>query len=134
MKTVMKTRARRVTLREARQAATEGYQPPKGRRVPREEYLDYIRSAAWMAKRVWWARETRADRCEGCEAPWSVQGGHLHHRTYKRLGHEELGDLAAVCADCHDRIHATLGSWRYLEKHTYRVLAQIRSECSKNKT
>jgi hypothetical protein len=40
--------------------------------------------------------------CEGCGVNRAVQ---VHHLTYMRLGDEMLFDLAAVCMDCHDKIH-----------------------------
>lgn len=30
---------------------------------------------------------------------------HVHHKTYKRLGHERLHDLAVLCGDCHEAAH-----------------------------
>lgn len=30
---------------------------------------------------------------------------HLHHRTYKNLGHERLMDLVPLCPKCHADVH-----------------------------
>ena len=41
-------------------------------------------------------------RCETCgrRAPLDV-----HHLTYERFGNELLGDLRALCRECHDEAH-----------------------------
>ncbi len=42
--------------------------------------------------------------CEGCRLRPAVQ---VHHLTYERVGKEMLFDLAAVCLECHEKIHET---------------------------
>lgn len=65
-------------------------------------YGDYLRSEHWAdVKRRFWASRL-AKHCLGCGA---TSGLVLHHRTYKRLGAEHLGDLVLVCRDCHQDIH-----------------------------
>jgi len=63
--------------------------------------LYYYRSAHW--KRV--AAEKRRQvgyRCEICRLPNRLD---VHHRHYKTLGRESVGDLLAVCRECHKYIH-----------------------------
>jgi len=43
--------------------------------------------------------------CEGCGERPAVQ---IHHLTYARTGYEMLFDLAAVCLECHEKIHPHL--------------------------
>jgi hypothetical protein len=46
-----------------------------------------------------------------CDQPWTLEDGELHHRSYRRLGHEIDSDLLAVCTRCHIRVHAILERW-----------------------
>lgn len=63
-------------------------------------YRAYLRSAAWKRRRkAVIARQ--GGRCMRCPNP--VQ--EVHHRTYKRIGREEPGDLVGLCRPCHLRHH-----------------------------
>lgn len=79
------------------------------------EYARYIQSPAWKRKRAAYFRATRLDRCQGCGDKEKL---HVHHKTYERLGHENLTDLVVVCETCHALIHqrhrtsANLTLWR----------------------
>lgn len=67
----------------------------------KQDYSAHINSAAWktLRKRVF----ARAGRfCEQCGI---LVAKHCHHKTYARFGHEELGDLEALCEMCHGKIH-----------------------------
>lgn len=64
-------------------------------------YKEYIRSDAWRAKRQEYFAKTGQRACYGCGA----KRVHVHHKTYERMGHEEMGDLVAVCESCHALIH-----------------------------
>lgn len=65
-------------------------------------YHAYIRSDAWRRKtrRV---HQRSGYRCERC----GVRGRRLevHHKTYKRLGRERMGDLIDLRNQCHDYVH-----------------------------
>jgi hypothetical protein len=61
-------------------------------------YENYLTSAAWRRLRYAALRRARW-RCERCGA--HVTNLDVHHRTYKRLGHERLDDLEVVCTTCH---------------------------------
>lgn len=68
------------------------------------EYADYINSPEWQAVRERYFKSKLPKECYCCAAPWRP-GFHLHHRTYKNLGAENLRDLVLVCPSCHSRIH-----------------------------
>lgn len=76
----------------------------------KEEYTRYIDSHLWKRKRAKiLAREYK--RCRLCgERGWL----HVHHITYDRFGHEEEGDLVALCPKCHDFVHYMVDSAEYL--------------------
>ena len=66
------------------------------------EYQAYLRSDTWRNRRKEvFARS--AERCELCQVADAVQ---VHHLTYIRLGNELSTDLLAVCATCHESLHA----------------------------
>lgn len=44
-----------------------------------------------------------------------------HHATYARLGKEALGDLLAVCHDCHVDVTSSLGRRRYRRRRPRRA-------------
>lgn len=88
------------------------------------EYRDYIKSPAWKRKRALYFESTRIGRCQGCGDKEKL---HVHHKTYERLGNEDLADLVAVCQTCHTLIHQRndLGGVT-LEQATDLVLESIR--------
>lgn len=97
-------------------------------RVRRADYRRYMKSPEWDAKRAWWwDRAGRPTSCAACDTYWSLQKGDLHHRTYERLGYEELDDLVQLCARCHSIVHANVKNWRDLEQVTDLVIRQIRA-------
>lgn len=71
---------------------------PDGR-VIELSYEQYLNSIFWKLKREE-VRQARGGRltCFCCERRQGIQ---LHHRTYRRLGHERLTDLVPLC----DRHH-----------------------------
>lgn len=64
------------------------------------EYRSYLASQEWARKRTT-ALRLAGNTCQRC----GRTGGTLqvHHRTYRRLGHEESTDLEVLCGDCHER-------------------------------
>jgi hypothetical protein len=81
-------------------------------------------SRQWLeVRRHWHAKWVRRNGCEPicvvCGGDWTLAGGDLHHRTYRRLGQEHFEDLCPACRPCHDRIHTVLESnpaWLRLER------------------
>lgn len=71
----------------------------------RSEYIEYLQSNEWKAKRIAKAKEQEFT-CEKCHKKVPV-GYHIHHRTYKRLKNELLSDLMFLCEDCHKTFHKT---------------------------
>ena len=76
----------------------------------RGQYDSYLNSAAWYRKREqWyfqWQQETGTEPvCAVCGRVWTLREGHLHHRTYARLGHELLTDCVPLCAADHAQLH-----------------------------
>lgn len=67
----------------------------------RFRYRRHLRSERWRLLRKQVLRRA-CWRCETCgrRAPLDV-----HHLTYERFGRELLGDLQALCRECHDEAH-----------------------------
>lgn len=77
----------------------------KLRKLGFDSYQDYLKSEHWLdvRKRFWASKLGAKKRCAGClrkDVPLQ-----LHHRTYRRIGAEKLGDLVQVCGECHAAIH-----------------------------
>lgn len=67
-------------------------------------YDEYLASEHWAdLRRRFYASKLFKGRCHACP---SRTGLNVHHKTYKRLGHEWLQDLVALCRDCHQAVHA----------------------------
>ena len=44
----------------------------------------------------------RGFKCERCGSKKDLQ---VHHKTYKRKGHELPGDVELLCKTCHEKEH-----------------------------
>lgn len=79
----------------------------------KKEYYDYIRSDRWKlikekyySSKLYKTLKKNNDGwiCYCCTARNKPLD--LHHRTYKRLGEENIAvDLVPVCRECHNEIH-----------------------------
>jgi 5-methylcytosine-specific restriction endonuclease McrA len=96
-----------------------------GRRIAlRARYARYMDSAAWSRHRqdwlqAWAATSHGEPACVVCGEPWTLHHGDLHHRSYRRLGHETPADLIPLCRPCHLRLHALMErapAWRRLDR------------------
>lgn len=67
----------------------------------RMNYVDYLQTERWHEKRRLVFRRS-GGLCEGCGEAKATQ---VHHLTYDHLGNELLWELAAVCKECHERVH-----------------------------
>ena len=75
-------------------------------------YYDYIKSEKWQQKRKEYYSSNLYKNLKG-SGKWNCyccecnnKPLDLHHRTYKRLGNENISiDLIPVCRNCHDKIH-----------------------------
>lgn len=72
--------------------------------LPSSAYREYIKSKAWKAKSAECISRFKG-RCAVCYGTVQLQA---HHRTYDRLGCEEVEDLTCLCGDCHTRFHGIL--------------------------
>ena len=103
------------------------------------KYYEYIRSEAWQRKRKEFYSSKMYKQLRG-SGKWSCYccarsdiSLDLHHRTYKRLGNENIAiDLIPVCRECHTKIHEYEKSGVQLWSATKKVRNQfVRKEKKK---
>ena len=63
----------------------------------KSSYLRYLLTPEWRSLADQ-AKERDHYRCVYCGSPDELE---VHHKTYKRVGHEELDDLITLCHRCH---------------------------------
>ena len=77
-------------------------------------YQAYINSSRWRENPARLAELKSADfHCRLCYASQKDVQLEVHHRTYVRLGCEQLGDLTALCKECHHVVTDMLRRRRY---------------------
>jgi hypothetical protein len=74
-------------------------------------YEDYIRSEHWTAVIDHYQASRLPQTCLAC----GCVEVDLHHRTYKRLGHEWLMDLVPLCRAHHQAVHVAYPSRRQFD-------------------
>jgi 5-methylcytosine-specific restriction endonuclease McrA len=95
-------------LVERRRLQAEHAAAMRAERLRTMPYREYLRTPEWHER----ASKTYVrfgGRCAFCNAPGDLEA---HHRTYERRGHEEPGDLTALCPSCHSLFH----EWRDLAR------------------
>ena len=71
----------------------------KLRELGYDSYNDYLRSPAWRdVKRRYREAYPMICMCGSTKVE-------IHHKTYDRVGKEDLDDLVALCRDCHEQAH-----------------------------
>ena len=71
-------------------------------------YREYLSSDHWQGFRnkflSWFRNRNNGELfCEYCSAHDTILN--VHHRTYKRLGAERIGDMVLLCRNCHEKVH-----------------------------
>jgi hypothetical protein len=69
--------------------------------LARRDYGAYLLTTHWRRTR----ERLFALRGEACEACGTTAALHVHHRSYRRIGHEALDDLQILCRECHSAMH-----------------------------
>jgi 5-methylcytosine-specific restriction endonuclease McrA len=72
-------------------------------RAHKMSYQDYLHPEHWQDVRArFWASKLHNGGCAVCNTRVNLQ---VHHRSYRRVGHEKLSDLVLLCGDCHKLTH-----------------------------
>ena len=78
------------------------------------EYKIYMKSEPWSVMREMCLIRS-GFMCEKCGAMGKRVGGtvtlHVHHKTYKNFGAEDMEDLMVLCANCHKNEHRSNKKW-----------------------
>ena len=81
---------------------------PKKLRFSKKEYIAYINSPEWKAKRHI-VEQKHNYKCELCGAVCryrkTLKGFEVHHKTYEHFRKELLSELSFLCRRCHRIIH-----------------------------
>jgi hypothetical protein len=94
---------------------------PVAERWTKASYAAYLRSDHWRDVKKRYRASAMPQACVVCgEARVD-----LHHRTYERLGHEELTDLVPLCRQHHGEAHRLRVKYRHDATATARQLAYI---------
>lgn len=130
---------------KVRAAETGKFKVESGRRNGFDpDFLQkYYASTAWAKKKQEWTESATRDPksvggwdgctysnrrekitdCWGCGSPPPVQ---FHHRTYDRLGDEDLRDLIPLCDKCHKFLHQVKKHHSWDLESAYRALVYFR--------
>lgn len=77
----------------------------------KSQYSAYRRSNEWAQKRnvKYYAQGVRDElgryKCDHCGDYFHRCRTEVHHKTYERVGNEDLDDLEILCEDCHGKHH-----------------------------
>ncbi len=77
------------------------------RRLRALDYRDYLKTPWWRFMR-YTKLEIAGASCQLCSA--EQRQIDIHHRTYERLGDEDLDDLTVLCRNCHAKFHGKVHS------------------------
>lgn len=67
------------------------------------QYLTYLKSPKWQQVRKKYFNSKLFNDCCFCCGE-KKNNYHLHHKSYKTFGNENLNHLVAVCSKCHEFI------------------------------
>jgi hypothetical protein len=84
-------------------------------------YANYLQSGHWLDFRKRYRASGLPQRCAVCPEP----SYDLHHKTYVRIGCEQLTDVVPLCRDCHKEVHRILDARRWPVEKTDRVIDQM---------
>jgi hypothetical protein len=97
----------------------------KLRKLGFASYDDYLASEHWQKKRAEYFASGLPEDCIGCGRTRSERPITLHHRTYTRLGCEQLLDLIPLCMECHGRVHEYERTHKTNINGTHKILRML---------
>ncbi len=93
----------------------------------KSHYQEYLQTEHWkdLKRRVHEQMRRRFgfSRCYICR---TTDGLQLHHRTYKRVGHEHLKDVGFFCGACHAKVHKRLSSKKSSRTNLWNIAKKMR--------
>lgn len=70
-------------------------------------YDDYLQTDRWKSLAAL-VKDRAGRKCQLCGSPERLE---VHHRTYERLGREQMQDLTCLCNLCHSAFHQHRRLW-----------------------
>lgn len=70
-----------------------------------QTYQDYLQSEHWKLLKQRYKASRLHQFCISCGTYENLD---MHHKTYKRIGCEYLGDLTPLCRNCHTNTHKAI--------------------------
>ena len=74
-------------------------------------YQNYLKSSHWKNLKKEYKKSKLYTRKCWCCNKRIKKSRNFHHRTYKRLGYENLTDIIPVCHYCHNEIHELVNKY-----------------------
>ena len=72
-------------------------------------YREYLKSGIWKEKKKelfdYYRSLGKTPKCSHCGVKRNLQ---VHHKTYERVGCEDLKDLEVLCGFCHQKTHGLI--------------------------
>lgn len=67
----------------------------------KEQYQEYLKSDKWKLTKEF-RKQIDSYKCTKCGEGENLE---VHHKTYIRVGNENIHDLITLCRDCHELVH-----------------------------
>lgn len=100
----------RINTKRNRKSNLKAQSSPEN--MTRKEYLEYLKSDHWINfKEQYSLNPATKQECFVC----GNTNYQLHHRSYARLGEEEIADIVPLCASHHKATHSAAKSGRPLD-------------------
>jgi len=93
-------------------------------------YKNYLNSEHWKDVKYRFNKSKLNKKC--CYACKNKENLNLHHKTYKRLGHEKLNDLIYLCQSCHNIVHNILKTRKSNKTNLFNVAKKLRKVMKKH--
>lgn len=106
----MQAQRKRMWAEEARKIV-DGHGMVFDNQHEQSAYEEYMGSDAWQLKREQ-AFQVYGRSCMRCTASIRLC---VHHKTYERLGKEQISDLCILCRQCHKKLHELFNVYRRTE-------------------
>ena len=82
-------------------------------------YSEYLQSRHWKNLKIRYWKSKMPKCCGVCGS--STSSKNMHHKTYKRIGHEWLMDIIPLCQSCHHQAHIDLKNNTNTRKNLWNI-------------
>lgn len=93
------------------------------------EYKKYLNSSHWKEVKARYRQSKLIQECYICGSKNKI---HLHHKSYKRIGNENLNDLIPLCEKCHSLVHFKLKQSNSQKVNLWNIARKVKRGYLKN--